>query len=846
MKKRWGLLGGVCAFVLVCYMSVSFYIRQLESAFLDNIQFYMSEIADHDMKSVDQEIWNQWQRLETVWRKLELGHYQDLKELQHFLNLETAATGFENLALIDDKGISYGANYLIEDISGEEWSKAFSDGKPFVMRSQRKNHFILTYNRLMYGVPMEPLRIGDITFIGLSGEYLADTVKNSLLVNFFDGQGVAQVVGLDGVIISSDIRQSSENMDNLLDQFDNGETRDRIAQKLEAGDSFYTLYEREGNPYIMAAKPLTNVKWMLVVTVPYSVASSQTVTILKMTGYLLSFLCVVIGAVLIFAFVTYKRTLILKNSKEIFYRERLFDLLTNHTDDIYIIENAVTGKLNFVSENIERILGMKEKPEEEVILKMLDEPAREEFREGIQKLKDNSSLAEPQEHGHFEMELEWAMPDSGGKKWIHLSVYRAVADFMAQEEACLIAVISDYTQVKRNRTELEHAIEKAQEAAESKSLFLSNMSHEMRTPLNGIVGCIRVMKINLDNQELLEDYLKKAESTADYMVSLTNDILDMSKIDSHKLALEEREVSLYSICANVETMFCNQMEDKGICFTVHMMEPLWVIRADEVRLQQILVNLLSNAMKFTPPGGRVSLYVSQTEEQEGRVKTSFVVSDTGVGMSREFLNRIFTPFEQERLDTARLHGGTGLGLAISSELAHMMGGTILVASEVGKGSTFTMDFHPHALRPEAEDPCRACGRKEPEKKLPLAGRKILIAEDNELNREILCSLVEDLGAEVWAAEDGKEAVRMFEESVPGQLDAILMDMQMPVMDGCAAARCIRSLDREDAKKIVIFACTANAFQDDIERVKEAGMNEHLAKPLDMAKVVRMLNEIWEG
>ena len=844
LRKKWELLGIILVFILTCVISISSYVRQLETAFLNNIQFYMSEIADHDTKSVDQEIWNQWQRLETVGRKLKMEQYEDITKLQHFLNLETAATEFENLSLIDDKGFSYEANYLIENTSKEEWTKRFfeSDG-PFVMRSNRRSNYIVMYNKLLYGVPIEPLQVGDITFVGIVGEHLVDTVKDSLRANFFDGEGLAQVVGLDGVIITTEIEQSGEPMDNLLDQFDDPKTRQSISEKLEAGKSFYTLYEYEGRQYIMSGKPLSNVNWMLVVTVPYSVASSQSVAILKMTAYLLTIICAIIGVVFVFAFVSYKRTMILKNSKEIFYRERLFDLLTNHTDDVFIIENAATGSLNFVSENVERILGTKEQPDEGVMVSLLREPAKQEFMSQIKRLKDMKDWSDSNDNGHFEMEMEWTMPDSGEVKWIHLSVYRAMADFMEKEEACLIAVISDYTQVKKNQTELENAIRKAQEAAESKSLFLSNMSHEMRTPLNGIVGCIRIMKANLDRMELLEEYLKKAESTANYMVALTNDILDMSKIENHKLKLEEREVSLRSVCANIETMFRSQMTEKGIRFLIDLEEPLWIIRSDGVRIQQILVNLLSNAWKFTDPGGCVSLHIRQTPKDEGRVESVFVVSDTGIGMSREFSKRIFNPFEQERLDTARLHGGTGLGLAISSELARLLHGSISVVSELGQGSTFCVEFDSQILLPDLED-----GQKEPKNEsaaLSLAGRRILVVEDNELNREILCSLLEELGADVRSAENGAMAVMMFERSEPGEIDGILMDMQMPVMDGCTAARRIREMDREDAKGVAIFACTANAFQDDIDRAKAAGMNDHLVKPLDMEKAVRRLHKYWE-
>ena len=263
-----------------------------------------------------------------------------------------------------------------------------------------------------------------------------------------------------------------------------------------------------------------------------------------------------------------------------------------------------------------------------------------------------------------------------------------------------------------------------------------------------------------------------------------------------------------------------------------------------MRIQQILINLLGNAQKFTDEGGAVELHIWQEKEDGDNVRTRFTISDTGIGMSQSFQDRIWMPFEQERLDTARLHGGTGLGLAISYELAKMMNGTISVTSEIGRGSIFRVELVQRALYPD-ENGIRKIEAVQEEKE-PLIGRKILVAEDNELNREILIAMLTEMGAEVLVAVNGSEAVDLFEHSKEGEIDAILMDMQMPVMDGCTAASRIRALKRPDAKKVTIVACTANAFQEDIDSVKQAGMDEHISKPLDMEKLVRILKELWEG
>lgn len=847
--KKPVILLVVLAFICACTAAVYFYVHQLEDAFLGNTMFYMSEIADHDMKSVDQEIDRQWERLETVGKKLSLERFESVMEIQHFMNLETEATGFKDLILIDENGMAYGSNYLVEDISDKDWGSQFmKEHSRFVIRSQLREELVVLYSNLMYGIPIEPVTVEGITYIGVVGKYNIDTVKESLKVDFFDGQGKAEVVSRDGTVITTDITQRGIALENVLDNLKKSkvirdDSYDSVVKKLSEGKNFDTVYKMDGKMYIMSAKPLENADWMVVVTVPYSVSSSQTMSFLKMTAFLLTILCVVIAIVLIFAFISYKRTMILNNSKEIFYRERLFNLLTNHTDDVFIIQDEETQSLNFVSENISRTLGVEPGTGEKRDLSFLDKDRIEKLRAQIREKEAKEDMSVNAEHEHAEIEFAWTMPKTGEHKWMHMAVYKVVADFMKRSESCLIIVISDYTQVKENQRKLEEAMRQAQDAAKSKTLFLSNMSHEMRTPLNGIVGCIGMLKSHPDDRELFREYLGKAESTAKYLISLVSDILDMSKIESHKMTLEEREVSMREICVNMETMFGTQMERKGISFKIELDVPLWIVRGDEVRIQQILVNLLGNAQKFTDEGGEVILHIWQEQMTEDTVKTLFSVSDTGIGMSESFLERIWLPFEQERLDDARLHGGTGLGLAISYELANLMNGTIRVSSDIGRGSIFYVELVQPALYPDEN------GVRIKEKPLngveQLDGRTILVAEDNELNREILTALLEEMGARVLVAVNGREAVELFERSEQGSIDAVLMDMQMPVMDGCTAASLIRTLKRPDAAETVILACTANAFQEDVERAEQAGMNGHVSKPLDMQKLVRNLEKLWE-
>lgn len=837
------------AFISICVTSVYFYVHQLENEFLSNTIFYMSEIAEHDMKSVDQEIEKQWERLETIGEKLRLEQYHNTVDVQKLINIEAEATGFKELVLIDENGLSYSSNYIIKDVKKNTWGAQFMKKRErFVQRSQDKENFVVLYSNLIYGVPIKPVTINGTTYIGIAGKYSIDTVKDSLKVSFFNGEGKAEVIAKDGTVITTDVTQRGISIENVLKQLEKSkiirnDSYESIKEKLTKGKAFDTVYKHDGETYIMSSKPLGNTDWMVVVTVPYSVSSTQTMSFLKITAILLSILCIIIAIVLIFAFISFKRTMILNNSKEIFYREKLFNLLTNHTDDVFIIQDTAKGSLNFISENITRILGITLEVGAKTDASQLDEETRTLLLSKIEKMKLKNRNENDDEHEHTEIEFAWFMPLTHEEKWMHMAIYDVIADFSGHPESCLIIVISDYTQVKENQEKLKIAMEQAQDAAKSKTLFLSNMSHEMRTPLNGIIGCMEMMKTHQQDLDKVWEYLGKAESTANYLISLVSDILDMSKIESHKMELEEREVSLREVVSNIDTMFRTQMEEKGLQFQIDIKEPLYKLYGDKVRIQQILVNLLGNAQKFTYEGGTVILQIEQEQPENGVIKTEFVVSDTGIGMSESFLERIWLPFEQERLDNARLHGGTGLGLSISYELAHLMNGSISVSSEQGKGSTFSVIIELPVLNVDNMEKIQE--KKEENADNQLSGRTVLVAEDNELNREILVALLRDSGAKVLEAVNGKEAVEQFRQSQKGEIDVILMDMQMPIMDGCTAAREIRSLQREDAKEIAIIACTANAFREDVEKVKQAGMNEHISKPLDMMKLLDVLKNLWE-
>ena len=378
----------------------------------------------------------------------------------------------------------------------------------------------------------------------------------------------------------------------------------------------------------------------------------------------------------------------------------------------------------------------------------------------------------------------------------------------------------------------------ARASEQAKSTFLANMSHEIRTPLNGIVGLQYLMRQNLNNREKLEEYLTKAEVSADFLKSVITDVLDMSKIENGQLEIYQNNMDLSAMVTELKTLVEIQTVERGLNFQIHAEELLWpFVIGDVLRIKQVLTNLLGNALKFTPKGGDISLTVKQAREED-LVKTTFIVADTGCGMSPEFLEHIWEPFEQERRIASQ--NGTGLGTTLSKTLVEKMGGSIAVESTPGEGTRFTVILTlPIVSKPE-ELP--ASQTKE-ENGWEFQGKKILVVEDNEINQMIVISVLEECGCELLAAEDGEIAVKMFTDSPPGSIDLILMDVQMPRMDGYEATRRIRGMDRPDGASVPIFAMTANAFREDVEKALACGMNDVLTKPLDIALLLQKIKNL---
>lgn len=406
----------------------------------------------------------------------------------------------------------------------------------------------------------------------------------------------------------------------------------------------------------------------------------------------------------------------------------------------------------------------------------------------------------------------------------------------------LILIIAGFVRNNARQTLIRQqiAVDEARQASQAKSDFLSHMSHDMRTPLNGIMGMCHIAGQRLGDSDAIRDCLRKIDLSSRQLMALINDVLDMSRIEQGKIEVNNVPMDLYSLMETCSVHIEVQMEENHIIFERHteqLSHPY--VLGDPLLLQQILTNLLGNAVKFTPSHGRIRLSVSESPGINGKSNYCFQVEDTGLGMKPEFLNHLFEPFSQEDGGTRTRYKGTGLGLSIVKSLVDKMEGNISVQSVLSQGSCFTVEL-----------PLQPCDRSElPEtagdcQNGSWAGMAALLAEDNDLNREIAQTILEEFGLTVDTAVNGREALDHFEASPIGRYDIIFMDVRMPVMDGLEACRQIRMLPRPDAVTVPIVALTANAFAEDIDKTREAGMNAHLGKPIDMAQLQQILQKYY--
>lgn len=385
----------------------------------------------------------------------------------------------------------------------------------------------------------------------------------------------------------------------------------------------------------------------------------------------------------------------------------------------------------------------------------------------------------------------------------------------------------------------------AESASREKSEFLSRMSHEIRTPMNGIIGMTELARMQMNDPEKVSECLDKIETSSEYLLELINDVLDMSRIENGKVELYNKTFDLKELTDRLRIMFNEKAASSGLTFTVEEEIFHGPVVGDELRLSQVVVNIVSNALKFTPSGGSVKVLIKQWPDGE-KCRLDILIEDTGIGMSEEAQKKIFEPFEQADASTAHNYGGTGLGLAICGSLVKLMGGTISLDSNPGKGSRFLVQLTMDLAEENAVETDMTAAEAEIGEKGSIAGFRILLAEDNEINSEIAASLLSLEGAVVDHVWNGREAVEQFLSSGSGCYQVILMDIQMPELDGLEACRRIRNSTHVQGKTIPIIGLSANAFQQDAELALQAGMNGYVSKPFKLDELVHVITGLCTG
>ena len=802
--------------------------------------------------------------------------------------------------------------------------------------------------------------------------YENSDIVDVLDISAFDGNAQSFIIHPDGRVVidhSSELWGNVYNFFGFLSRYSDMSEKEInvLLEKFKAGRTDAMLLNLDGRNYYLVYEKSNIQDWMFLGLVQADIVNASMNSLQRSTMLLVGVVVLCIAAFLISLIIQTNRTNLRRKDTEILYRDELFQKLSMNVDDVFLMLDAKTYQADYVSPNAEKLLGITaEQIRKDIRVLGKLHPAEHEDLE-------KNYLEEIQVHEQREGDFKYVHLKTGEKRWFHNIAMGSEVNGKKK----YILVMSDRTSDWKMNQALSEAVRAAETANKAKSTFLSNMSHDIRTPMNAIIGFTTLAVSNIDDKKRVQDYLGKILSSSNHLLSLINDILDMSRIESGKIHLEETEVSLSEVLHDLKTIISGQIHAKQLELYMDVMDVTNEdVYCDKTRLNQVLLNLLSNAVKFTPAGGTVSVRIRQCHgTQKGSELYEIRVKDNGIGMSQEFVQKIFSPFERERTSTVSRTQGTGLGMAITKNIVDMMGGTIEVQTEQGKGTEFIVRL-PFRIQPEhhrtekiaeleglkalvVDDDFNTCdsvtkmlvrvgmrsewtlsGREavlrarqsmelgdafhayiidwrlpdmngievtrqirslgddtpiiiltaydwsdieaeakaagvtafcakplfmsdiretlmtaigqsqsEPEDSvLPAAGsdfrgRCILLVEDNELNREIAVEILNEYGFLVDTAKNGAEAVEKVKNSEPGNYDLVLMDVQMPVMDGYTATRKIRALDDPARAKLPILAMTANAFDEDRRNALESGMNGFLSKPIVIGDLVQELHKI---
>ena len=968
LRQKW--LSAACAILLLVFLAAGFCVRYL--SFVSQIIYQESTSHLEEVLHKSNNMLNQMVRKNLTYLHLYnrfLENTSDEAEIQAYIEKAQQDTGFASFYFL-----SYDGNYTT--VTGEtgylglqtNLDEMLADGDDIVMNTALPGKPQL----LVFVCPETQGSYRGFAYDAIAISYYNDAVLRLLDNSAFQGNASNYVIYSDGrVVIDNSVnrkktiynfiamlRDHSDLTEEQILDLSNAFAQGRSGNmKVKLGDtSYYLVYEGTAVQ-----------SWTMVGLVPVSIVNASLDKLWSYTIQIVVGIAFGLAVLVILLIVRRNRATVRRKNTEILYRDELFRKLSLNVDDVFLMLDAKTSKTDYVSPNIGRLLGIPWKKVRQDVhalaeLRPQNDPDRgKNFLEGLSRGEQR------------EWDAAYIHQETRELRWFHIIAMGSEVEGRTK----YILVMSDRTADKQINQALSDAVAAAETANRAKSTFLSNMSHDIRTPMNAIIGFTTLALSNIDDKERVKDYLAKTLASSNHLLSLINDVLDMSRIESGKIHLEEVEVNLSDVLHDLKTIVSGQIYAKQLELYMDATDVTDEdVYCDKTRLNQILLNLLSNAIKFTPAGGTVSVRVRQLAGKvHGCGQYEFRIKDNGIGMSEEFAKKIFEPFERERTSTVSRIQGTGLGMAITKNIVDMMGGTIEVQTAQGKGSEFiiclpmrTQDEHrpvekiteleglkalvvdddfntcdsvtkmlvkvgmraewtlsgkeavlrarqsiemsdvyhayiidwrlpdmngievtrqirslhddtpiiiltaydwsdieveakaagvtafcskPMFMSDLRETLMSALGQKLtdasqellPEEDADFKDRHILLVEDNELNREIAQEILREYGFRVDTAENGAVAVEKVSTAAPGSYDLVLMDVQMPVMDGYTATRQIRALEDPALAGIPILAMTANAFDEDRRNAMESGMNGFLSKPIVIGDLVQELHKI---
>ena len=681
---------------------------------------------------------------------------------------------------------------------------------------------------MVFAVPTEKGSYQGFDYEAIAVTYNNRDLVDSLKISAFEGHGSTFAVLPDGRVVLDSSSADMRGVHNILAMLKNSagftaEQVDALQDSFAAGESGNLEFSINGVSYYMVYGSASFQNWTILGIAPKSVVNANMNRLQYTTMAVMSGTTGMLAVAALLLVVQNNRQKLRKKDQQLLAREELFSNLSRNVDDVFLMIDTETRKVEYVSPNVQRILGLSPEAVQEDLHVLY--PAGDDS--GASQLEN---LMQMEQGVQQEWEREFVNQETGEPRYIHVTGF--INDVQGARK-CIVD-LSDRTGEHQTTLAVEAALEVAEKASKAKTDFLSNMSHDIRTPMNAIIGITTLMKNELHQPEKLAEHLGKLETSDRLLLGIINDILDMSRIESGKTTLNIEKTNLPQQVSQLDSIIRQQASQRRQTFTVENHVQHENVLADPNRLNQVLMNILSNAVKYTPQGGHIRLDVEELTHTEHYAKYRFVVQDDGIGMSEAYQKTLFEPFTREEKSGTNRVQGTGLGMAITKSIVDLMGGTIHVESAPGKGSRFEVVLE-LPIDAEADKVQTASALPEEDEAVsPLSGMKFLCAEDNAINAEILEMLLESKGASCTICSNGQEIVDAFASVKPGEYDMILMDVQMPVMDGLEATRRIRNGENPLGRTIPILAMTANAFLEDMQKSKEAGMDEHLSKPVDIA------------